>query len=159
MSKMIDESCKDWKLVMSLPDIPGITDSDEELDKIKRMLHATGDVVAVLGHLPEEKLRVDALNTFLAIASRTQMEMDDSLNHLIDVFVWRLKGSAKFSDEALFGLPLQDALFGCLKTKEEKRLVTEAYPDPDIWNDDDEDDGDEPEEDKEDDDDNPFDYY
>ena len=100
---------------------------------MKSMIHATGDAIAVLSHLPDEQLRINTLHAFLAIAHRGQMEMDAAIENLLDVFIWKLEGSERFTDEQLFGLPLKDSLFGCLITDEEKQRITNAYPNPDLW--------------------------
>jgi hypothetical protein len=131
MSVVIPESCKDWKIAMSCPEIPGITDDPAAVKAMQQILHVIGDAIAWLSKMPAVGLRHHILNAYLTIMSQAQHEMNGAIDEMVEIFIWQTDLE---QEEELFGIPLRSSLMGCLEDEDEMRIVSRVYPNPEEIN-------------------------
>lgn len=124
----IEESCKAWTGVFEIPGFPEVT--EEELKAIKMIVHAAGDVLAVLTSLPEE-LASEMRETIIGTIGFIMVEAKNSAIMSVDSMLGNVALKAplenEFSSANIFGLDLKETLTNAL-TEKELLIAMEHYP-------------------------------
>lgn len=127
----IEESCKAWTAVFEIPGFPEVT--EEELKAIKMIIHASGDVMAILASLPEEltsEMRETIIGTIGFIMAEAKNSAIMSVDNILGNVAMKTPLENEFSSANIFGLDLKETLTNAL-TDKELAIAMEHFPELD----------------------------
>jgi hypothetical protein len=123
----LNDKCKDWTLEYLGPDsVHEYSEEEEEL--LKAILHVSGDAVAVIANIKEQKVRNDLLFAFHTLAVLFRDNLQETLEEFMAMQTVMTPLDGIFQPEKIYGKDIRAELFLYL-TDEEKEIAIDSFPD------------------------------
>lgn len=123
---LIQEKCKSWTMDYNVEGLPEL--NENETEAVKVILHSSGDIVAILGHLPELEpgVKETIVGSLAFIMMEAKQQAIAAVDNVLGTQALNAPLEDDFSAEEIFGLDLTESFKETLN-EEEINIASEHF--------------------------------